>query len=114
MIDTLLLAQATAIRDLNDQLRTKGIGGRTVLTRGIGALPPNELVAALRAVADFSNFSESNDPYGEHDCAMIEVAGHQVLWKIDYCDPDLLGHSLNAADPAITARVMTIMLADEY
>ena len=115
MIDMVPNAERTAaIRQLNDTLRRIGEGGRTVLTRGLAALPTDELAMALRAVANFDAFRESNDPYGEHDCAVLSAAGHQVMWKIDYFDPELEHHSLDPADPSITSRVLTIMLAEEY
>ncbi len=53
-------------------------------------------------------------PHGEHDCGLIAVAGHRVLFKIDYYDPSFCGHSADPADPVVTRRVLTIMLADEY
>ena len=99
---------------LNDQLRREGIGGRTVLTRGLAALPTDELAAVLRAVAGFSEFTVSNDTYGEHDCGVLDVAGHSVLWKIDYYDLELGAHSLDPSDPTRTCRVLTIMLSEEY
>jgi hypothetical protein len=36
------------------------------------------------------------------------------MFKIDYYDKSLTYHSPNAADPAVTERVITIMRADEY
>ena len=56
----------------------------------------------------------ANDPYGEHDFGLIEVAGHRVMFKIDYYDLSLCGHSADPADPLMTRRVLTIMLAGEY
>jgi hypothetical protein len=115
MIDMTKPAQAsTAIAHLNDLLRSTGIGGRTVLTRGVSALPTDSLTAALRAVSAFDAFTPDNDPYGEHDCASIEVGGYAIIWKIDYYDPAVEGHSSDPADPAITTRILTIMLGEEY
>ena len=39
---------------------------------------------------------------------------HELIFKIGYCDLELAFHSPDAADPKVTTRVMTIMLADEY
>ena len=40
-------------------------------------------------VATFNEFNGDNDPYGEHDCAMFEVAGQKFMFKIDYYDKDI-------------------------
>ena len=102
------------IRELNDVLRRKAIGGRVVITSGIHALGTAAVCQMLAAVAAFDNFTEDNDPWGEHDCAILTVKGQRVLFKIDYYDLELQCHSPDAADPAATQRVMTVMLADEY
>ena len=102
------------IRELNDQLRCKAIGGRVVITAGIHALGTAAICQVLAAVARFDNFTEDNDPWGEHDCAILTVEGRRVIFKIDYFDCDLVYHSADASDPAVTRRVMTVMLAEEY
>ena len=107
-------ASATKVRDLNDALRTAGCGGRIVVTAGIAALPPEPVASILAAVARFDAFNADNDSYAEHDCACLTAAGHDVLWKIDTYDLALAGHSPNPADPSVTTRVLTIMLAEEY
>ena len=53
-------------------------------------------------------------PYGEHDCAVLAVDGIEVLFKIDYYDRDLVYHSPDPGDPAVTQRIMVVMLASEY
>jgi len=73
--------KAARIRELNDQLRQKAIGGRIVITRGIQALDADDLRAVLLAVARFDDFSEDNDPWGEHDCATLTVNGHRLITK---------------------------------
>ena len=102
------------IRELNDQLRCKAIGGRIVITRGIQALDTTVIREILAAVARFDNFTEANDPWGEHDCAVLTVAGHRIIFKLDYYDLERQFHSPDASDPAVTQRVLTVMLSEEY
>ena len=109
-----MTSRTGCIRALNDQLRATGCGGAVVVTRGIAALSGRIQAAILAAVRRFDDFSVANDPYGEHDFGLIEVAGHRVLFKIDYYDSSLCGHSADPADPLVTRRVLTIMLAQEY
>jgi hypothetical protein len=102
------------VRELNDQLRCKGTGGRIVVTRGIAALGVAGMRRVLLAVANFDDFTDDNDPWAEHDCAVLTVAGRRIIFKIDYYDRQLVHHSPDASDPAVTERVVTVMLAEEY
>lgn len=102
------------IRNLNDNLRRTGEGGRVVLTVGITSLPATVVGDIVASVARFDAFNADNDPYGEHDCATLEVGEHRVIWKIDYYDRALMFGSEDPANPLVTTRVLTIMLADEY
>ena len=102
------------IRRLNDQLRVEGIGGREVVTSGVAALGILYAYAILAEIAAFDSFTPDNDPYGEHDCALMEIADHQIIWKIDYYDKSCLYGSPDPADPTVTTRVLTVMLAGEY
>jgi Protein of unknown function (DUF3768) len=106
--------RAARIRDLNDRLRTTGRGGMVVLTNGIGALGLAAVNRIFAAVATFTDFSPDNDPWGEHDCGLVSVAGKEVIWKIDYLDRSRRYHSPDPADPKLTVRVLTVMLAEEY
>lgn len=103
----------TPIARLNDQLRVQHVGGRIMITSGISALGQEVAGNILIAIARFDAFTPANDPYGEHDCAIMEINGHHVLWKIDYYD-ETLSHSPDPADLNVTVRVMTVMLAEEY
>lgn len=102
------------IRAANDRLRVTGQGGQVVVTRGIIALGERDLVKIMNAVSAFNDFSEENDPWGEHDLGMLDIGGQRIIWKIDYYDPDLVFASPDPADPAVTVRVLTVMLAEEY
>lgn len=106
--------QSHQIATLNDALRTTFNGGLLVLTAGIQALPEEVQVGILYAVRTFNAFTPDNDPHGEHDFGSITVRGQRVFWKIDYYDLNMEFHSENPADPGITHRVLTVMLAEEY
>jgi hypothetical protein len=103
-----------AICTLNDALRTTFKGGRVLVTQGVRALPLEVSAAVLSAVQAFDAFTPENDPYGEHDFGSFELQGARVMWKIDYYNLSLDGGSENPADPEVTTRVLTIMLAEEY
>jgi hypothetical protein len=102
------------IRQLNDQLRRRGVGGQIVITRGVEALGTDEIREILSEVARFDDFIDDNDPWGEHDCAALTVNRRRIMFKIDYYDFELQYHSPDASDPAVTRRVLTVMLAEEY
>lgn len=101
------------IRELNDRLRTTGRGGMVLVTNGLAALGC-QARTILNAVTQFDDFNPDNDPWGEHDCATLEVNGHRIIWKIDYYDRSREFHSPDPADPKVTVRVLTVMLASEY
>ena len=112
-----LAAKLTArqsIQILNDRLRMQGAGGRVVMTAGISALDEDIRQQVVSAIRAFDAFTEDNDPHGEHDCAVLEVDDFTVMFKIDYYDLTLSAHSPDPADPALTKRVLTVMLAEEY
>ncbi|MEX0957317.1 MAG: DUF3768 domain-containing protein [Rhizobiaceae bacterium] len=109
-----LVKENQRISVLNDQLRKLHRGGMVVISRGIAALDRKVWAKVIVAVAEFDNFTPDNDPYGEHDCAVVDVDGLRVIFKIDYFDPTMLHHSDDPTDPAKTRRVMTIVLAEEY
>ena len=106
--------QTQRIRALNDDLRQHLIGGGAVITPGIAALGQEAVERIVQAIAVFDDFCHANDPYGEHDFGAFETEGETIFFKIDYFDRTLSHHSPDPADPAVTERVITIMLADEY
>ena len=102
------------IRELNDRFRTTMSGGLVHMTNGIAALGLATVNAIFLAVSQFNAFTADNDPYGEHDCAVMEAEGQRIIWKIDYYDRSRTCHSPDAADPKVTVRILTVMLASEY
>jgi len=119
-------ANPYAIARLNDEFRQQihrpQGHNRVVLTAGIDALIGDvrewpayrRQCQLLRLVMDFDQFTPDNDPNVEHDFGQVTWNGETCFWKIDYFDLALEGLSENPANPAITARVLTIMLAEEY
>ena len=107
-------SRAERIRALNDQLRHFGLCGTFFVTSGVASLEWTRLVRVMDAVVEFDAFGPDNDPHGEHDCAVVAVAGVSVIWKIDYYNQALTGLSPDPADPSVTRRILTIMLASEY
>jgi hypothetical protein len=110
----MVLPDAARIAALNDHARQTFTDCRVCITNGIQALGDEMLRAILLAVQQYDSFTPDNDPYEEHDFGKIDIGEHVIFWKIDYYDVDLSMHSLDPSDPSITARVLTVMLADEY
>ena len=85
-----------------------------MLTQGIQALGQKAVAEIIAKVRAFDQFTEGNDPYREHDFGKIVHGQETVLWKIAYYDRAMEFHSPDPADPAVTTRVMTVMLGEEY
>ena len=102
------------IRRLNDELRCSQTGGQVMLTAGLVAVFEKNLAAVVQRVVAFNDFTEDNDPYGEHDFGSFEFDGQTINWKIDYYALDMQHGSEDPANAAITKRVLTILLAEEY
>ena len=107
-------AQRQKIRELNDRFRSTMTGGRVMITAAVDALPSDVKAMVIRRVATFSEFTSDNDPHGEHDFGSFTLAGRKFFWKIDAYDTEMQYGSADPADPAKTARVLTVMLAEEY
>ena len=108
------MGDTNRIRALNDHARQHFVGCRVVITAGIQSLGEASVAAVLSAVQTYDQFTADNDPYGEHDFGSFTHEGHTVFWQFSYYDLDFAQHSPDAADPTVTARVLTIMLAEEY
>src|SRR5690349_11650474 len=102
------------IRALNDELRRNLPEGHAVMTAGVAALGPEAVARIVKTIAVYDDFCHANDPHGEHDFGSFEADGHKIFFKIDYFDRAFTHHSPDPSDPALTERVITIMLAEEY
>jgi hypothetical protein len=104
----------TLIRTLNDKFRQNLAGRTALITPGIAALGQDAVARIVQTIAVFDDFCHANDPHQEHDFGSFEVEGETIYFKIDYYDNAMTYHSPDPADPAVTQRVITIMLAAEY
>ena len=123
--------QTARIARLNDLARSAiGVACTAVATVGFRSLPEADQSRVRELIETFDAFDEDNDPHGERDFGTIYQLGdgrwtterprvrdderERVFWKLDYYDRQMQFASDDAANPAITRRVLTIMLSDEY
>lgn len=108
------LPHAERIAQLNDKLRKTGVGGQLMMTKGVKLLDSFNIDRLIQALSSCNEFDEHNNPHGERDFGGLDLFGAELLWKIDYYSPDMLFGSDDPANPVITHRVLTILLAEEY
>lgn len=109
-----MTSKADRIRAMNDALRKHGLGGEIYVTQALLSLGLDVLKQVALEVAMFEDFNPNNDPYQEHDCAIVPVGKIKVMFKIDYyADATKTFGAEDPSDPA-TVRVMTLGLASDY
>ena len=104
----------TRTRDLNDRFRRRLLGGMVMMTQGVSNLDSVRIATLINQVRRFDAFTPDNDPHGEHDFGAFYEGGDRFFWKIDYYDKQMEFGSPDTADPDVTTRVLTLMLAEEY
>ncbi len=119
--DRQMRKETYSLREQNDAFRTdqalvseRIARDQLVITRGVAAHGNAFIDRALQAVREFSDFTEDNDPWGEYDFGAFALDGVPLYWKIDSYDNELEYGSPDPRDPALTRRVLTILLAEEY
>jgi hypothetical protein len=105
--------RTAAIADLNDRLRSAP-GPGWMITASVLAQGPVFVRQAILAVGTFNSFAAGDDPYGERDFGAFTLSRVRLFWKIDYYDRQLVNASPDPADAAVTRRVLTLMLAEDY
>jgi hypothetical protein len=123
--------RAGRIARLNDRARqAMGLACTAFVTVGFRSLPDADQSRVRELIETYDAFDEDSDPHGERDFGTIYQLGdgrwttehprlnederERVFWKLYYYDRDLRFGSEDPANPAVTRRVLTIMLADEY
>ena len=107
--------RAERIARLNDALRKSGEGGAIMVTRGVRALPGFDVETLLLLLQTYQGFDEDNDPHGERDFGDLTWGDDTtLLFKTDYYDVELAYASPDPADPAVTKRILTVMLQSEW
>ena len=84
------------------------------ITQAVAQLVKDDVGRILDKARKYNHFTPINDPFLEHDFGSIQLGEKTIFWKIDYYDLDLHMHSPDPSDPAVTVRILTIMLAEEY
>lgn len=107
------------IAQQNDQFRQgdPNVPGTIVVTAGMDHLLQRldiPIAQLAQTVAGFADFTDDNDPHGEHDFGAFPFGDERCFWKIDYYDLDYKMGSDDPSNLSKTRRVLTIMLADEY
>ena len=89
------------IRELNDTFRCdpNPIGvqlllGTLVVTSGVAARGTAFVDRAVRAAREFADFTEDNDPHGEHDFGAFTLDGAELFWKIDLYERELVKQAI--------------------
>jgi Protein of unknown function (DUF3768) len=114
---------------LNDRARrAMGLACVAMATQGFRALPASDQSRVRELIEAYDGFTPGNDPDGERDFGAIyqrcdgrwsclpPASGdpvETVFWKIDAYDRALQFGSEDPANPAVTRRVLTIMLSSE-
>ena len=72
---------------LNDQARITLTNCKLIITLGIDLLGDEAMDRILHLVMRFDDFSERNDPFGEHDFGAVEYESNTVFLEDRFLRP---------------------------
>ena len=71
------VSKSRTLDDMECRVRTTLSAGAVLLSGGVYELPDMVKAAAIRKVVSFDEFTDDNDPHGEHDFGKFEL----FFWK---------------------------------
>jgi len=97
-------------------LEVSKVKGKYVTSSGFSELTFEHQLEARDRIQAFDDFTQNNDPHGEHDYGRFQLDENRqdIVWKIDYYDPNYEFGSEDPSNLAQTRRVLTVMLPCEY
>lgn len=113
--------QAAEIAEANDAFRAaipfqghQTYEGQVVFSGGVEEKGMLFVVLATRAVAEFTDFTELNDPSGDHSFGVVHVNETEVFWAISLYNKTYDAAADDPLDDDDTRRVLTIYLPHEH
>lgn len=114
------MPQSKTIQEHNDRFRAgdEEVLGNVVITAALMAHLRDQgqldMLGITNQLQRYNQFTEDNDPNGEHDFGIFVYAGETCYWKIDLFNPTMTTYPDDPIDLSATRRVLTIMLASDY
>ena len=94
--------------------RNPAVLGRIRASLGVSDFGPDFVLAVLRGVRDFHEFTPENDPWMNRDFGDVTVGQTKVFWKIDLYDENYRYGTDDPENLAVTRRELNLFLAEEY
>jgi hypothetical protein len=105
------MKDAEKIRKLNDLARLKINNCLIITSDGVDDLDSYDII--MQSIATY-DFTEHKDPDDLHDFGVVWVEDQAVFWDIQCFEKDLRTPAVDPSNTATTARVLSIMLDEEY
>ena len=106
-----VMKDAEKIRKLNDLARLKINNCLIITSDGVDDLDSYDII--MQSIATY-DFTEHKDPDDLHDFGVVWVEDQAVFWDIQCFEKDLRTPAVDPSNTATTARVLSIMLDEEY